>query len=234
MRHYVLLSDHPTMAQTFKDVMFVNLKDPHSKDAMRDKYGHTRHVFWKESCGQFYQIEEYDEEDPPDLLLFFDASDPEPVWEDEIAALQKAFDAQKCEEEVVRQICARSSENKTNELATEYAFEMKVVNEFTYYEIRKPNTDLPYCTRLRTSEGHYDLFTNLYVNTTWGRPADNAFMVQLWEFLKMPGECMLEEMVKKRVERCFEGEEEPRVYRLFMDDFIEMCAVRAKRKYIKS
>lgn len=115
-----------------------------------------------------------------------------------------------------------------------YDFRMELGDDDTmYYEVWKPFTCLPYCTYVEkwSDVGHYPFFSNLYVNTTWGLAWDNNFMIRLWGHLGMKGECKLEEMVLDRIKSCQDGgEEEPRVYRMEIDETIE---TRKRRVYGK-
>jgi len=100
------------------------------------------------------------------------------------------------------------------------------------YEVSKAHCAVPYCTAIENylEKSHYDLFTNLYVNTSWGLGDDNTFLQALWKNLGMKGECDLDLMVKARIEGCCNGLAEPRVYRMPMSEFKDLRRRLAEKK----
>ena len=97
------------------------------------------------------------------------------------------------------------------------------------YEIKKPNTDLPYTTVTRnfSLKGHTPFFTDLFICESWGvARADIAFLKKLWNFLEMENEFDLDSLMKAATEKCYptnDGgpEPEPEVYRKEMESVIE-------------
>lgn len=98
------------------------------------------------------------------------------------------------------------------------------------YEITKPFTDLPYTTiTYKFSEkGHEPFFTALFICSSWGvANSDIQFLLKMWDYLEMEGECNLQEMYKNRVEKCYPSstnapEPEPIVYRRPMETVMEL------------
>lgn len=107
-----------------------------------------------------------------------------------------------------------------------YGFRQIFKDDVAFYEITKPNTDRPYTTYV---EGYQhkvkDLFSNFFISTSWGvSPADVAFLKELWKWKMMDTreEFDCENLLKERIDRCRNGEPEPKVYRKTIEDVMEM------------
>jgi hypothetical protein len=231
----ILLNDNVQAQRAFnRHGLLVNTVEAKFHENMRRKYANTNHRFFDFRKDTYYTFEEYNVELVPDLLVFF--NDGETVdWakvKDWLVACYVKDGAEVMEVEPI-------VEEKAEVVDSGYDFWMEnKADGFTYYEITKPFTEKPYCTRLVTTKGHYDLFANLYANTSWGRLCgdDNGFLKYLWTKLGMTGECDLHRMLEERVRRVIEdGEEEPRVYRLSITEMYDMCSAKneTKRKSIK-
>ena len=96
------------------------------------------------------------------------------------------------------------------------------------YEIRKPNTDLPYTTVIRnySERGHRDFFPSLYVCNSWGVSRDDLpFLSYIWTQLEMEGEFDMDLMLKEATEKCYPSsgaipDAEPEVYRRNIQDVL--------------
>lgn len=94
-------------------------------------------------------------------------------------------------------------------------------DDIMLYEVRKPNTDLPYTsvTYNYSLKGHKPFFTDLFIAPSWGVSRwDIAFLKHTWQQFQMEGVFDLEAMMKEATEKCLPGENkipeaEPVVYR---------------------
>lgn len=107
-----------------------------------------------------------------------------------------------------------------------YGFRQIFKDNVAFYEITKPNTDRPYTTYVEDYQSKVkDLFSNFFICTSWGvAPADINFLNELWKWKMMDTaekfDC--EKLLKDRIDRCRNGEPEPRVYRKTLEDVMEM------------
>lgn len=96
------------------------------------------------------------------------------------------------------------------------------------YEIRKPNTDLPYTSVIRkyTERGHRAFFPTLYICQSWGVSRyDLPFLSYIWKQLELPGDFDMDVMLKEATEKCYPSstgipEPEPEVYRRNIEDVL--------------
>ncbi len=90
-----------------------------------------------------------------------------------------------------------------------------------FYEVRKPNTDLPYTTATKNykSQGHTPFFTALFICNSWGVSRNDVpFLEELWMHLEMDGVFDIDGLLKDATEACLPNESgiinsEPSVYR---------------------
>jgi hypothetical protein len=107
-----------------------------------------------------------------------------------------------------------------------YGFRQIFKDNIAFYEITKPHTDRPYTTYVEDYQNKVkDLFSNFFISTSWGvAPADINFLKELWKWKMMDTseEFDCEKLLKERIDRCRNGEPEPRVYRKTLEDVMEM------------
>jgi|DEB19_MinimDraft_2_1074335.scaffolds.fasta_scaffold04412_1 hypothetical protein len=107
-----------------------------------------------------------------------------------------------------------------------YGFRQFFKDNVGFFEITKPNTDRPFTTYVeKYSENGKDLFSNFFISTAWGVARDDlAFLKELWKWKMMDTgeELDCEKLLKERIERCQNGEPEPRVYRKSLEDVMEI------------
>jgi hypothetical protein len=111
-----------------------------------------------------------------------------------------------------------------------YSFRIHYVDvkDTMLYEVRKPNTDLPYTSVIRdySSRGHRAFFPTLYVCNSWGVSRfDLLFLEHCWKELGVDGEFDMDQMLKEATEKCYPdypggGEPEPVVYRRSIEDVL--------------
>ncbi len=112
----------------------------------------------------------------------------------------------------------------------EYMFEYFVDKEkdWCFCQIEKPFTDRPYTCVIEnfTKEGFLPMFTAYYICTSWGvNPQDHIFLAHLWKYLDMGkthGDLDLEKRLRQNIEECQNGKPEPRVYRDYIKNVIEL------------
>lgn len=104
--------------------------------------------------------------------------------------------------------------------------------DIMFYEVTKPHTDRPYVVVIREFQkyGKLDFFSSLFVCTSWGVSLqDNAFLLRVWDWLGMDGECQLEELLRKRITACENGErDEPEVYRKDIESVVNSVMEEGK------
>lgn len=126
----------------------------------------------------------------------------------------------------------------TPTVTNDYQFRMDVDAEgdTAYYEIIKPNTDLPYTsvTHQFSKKEHYPFFSSLFISDSWGvSSADITFLSKIWTHLNMLGDFDADHLYRERVEACHRGEEpEPKVYRRSLEETRETVrrSLYTKRK----
>lgn len=131
------------------------------------------------------------------------------------------------------------------EVDENYGFKEMYIEErdIMFYEVTKPHTDRPYVVVIRKYSvyGKMDFFSSLFICTSWGvSRQDNAFLLEIWKWLGMAGDCNLEELLQKRILACESGaRDEPEVYRKDMQSVIETvmdekkeCGHKRSRHYI--
>ena len=110
----------------------------------------------------------------------------------------------------------------------EYELEVKLVNDFMFYQVAKPHTDRPYTTVVRNfkEKGHTRFFTNLFVCPSWGVcEKDILFLKKAWEWFRMDGEFDLDVLMKDATEACRPDmgcEPEPEVWRTKLESVLEI------------
>lgn len=132
-------------------------------------------------------------------------------------------DSEKAEEFMKKPLKLKTTEVDAQLLArhlpTWYDLKMLETKKGMLYEVTKPHTDTPYVTLNSNFEknGHLDFFTNLFICTSWGVCSDDiAFLKECWMRLGMHGTFNMDDLLKKRVHRCSQGESEPRVWRSYI------------------
>jgi hypothetical protein len=120
-------------------------------------------------------------------------------------------------------------ENKEN-VDPGYSFRTHYVEQrdTMLYEVRKPNTDMPYTSVIRnySSRGHKAFFPTLYICNSWGVSRfDVLFLEHCWNQLGVEGEFDMDQMLKEATEKCYPdypggGEPEPVVYRRTIEDVL--------------
>jgi hypothetical protein len=107
-----------------------------------------------------------------------------------------------------------------------YGFRQFFKDNVAFFEITKPHTDRPFTTYVENySQNGKDLFSNFFISTAWGvAKEDVAFLKELWKWKMMDTgeEFDCEKLLKDRIERCQNGEPEPRVYRKSLEDVMEI------------
>lgn len=121
-----------------------------------------------------------------------------------------------------------------------YAFEYKVYEEIDMIlcQVTRPRT-VPYLVSIRNyeKEGMKQLFTDLFIDQTWGKTeTDVKFLKRLWEEY-MEGPFDINELLLKATERCFPNSDkeifaEPVVYRQTIQEFEE--TEKFKQMFISS
>jgi len=114
----------------------------------------------------------------------------------------------------------------------EYELETKLVNDYMFYQVKKPFVDRPYTTAVREFEknGHKRFFTNLFVCNSWGVASqDIQFLYKAWVWLGMDGDFDLDVMMKEATEACkYPGlEPEPEVWRTDLQSVLEIFNKRS-------
>ena len=114
----------------------------------------------------------------------------------------------------------------------EYELETRLVNDFMFYQVKKPFVDRPYTTVVRGFEknGHKRFFTNLFVCNSWGVASkDIQFLYKAWEWFGMEGEFDLDAMMKEATDACkYPGlEPEPEVWRSDLQSVLEIFNKRS-------
>ena len=112
----------------------------------------------------------------------------------------------------------------------EYMFEHYIDKEkdLCFCQIEKPFTDRPYTCVIEnfSKEDFLPMFTAFYICQSWGVCSqDHVFLVHLWKYLEMKeryGDLDLEKRLMKNIEECKNGKPEPRVYRDYIKDVIEL------------
>lgn len=120
-------------------------------------------------------------------------------------------------------------ENKEN-VDPGYSFRIHYcdMRDTMLYEVRKPNTDLPYTSVIRnyTSRGHRAFFPTLFVCNSWGVSRfDVLFLEHCWKELGVEGEFDMDKMLEEATLKCYPDypggpEPEPVVYRRGIEDVL--------------
>lgn len=100
------------------------------------------------------------------------------------------------------------------------------------YEIKKPNTELPYTTVTRnySMKGHLPFFTDLFICESWGvARADFSFLKKVWVHLEMDGDFDIDSLLKAATEKCYPREDqipepEPEVYRRDIETVVQQVS----------
>lgn len=107
-----------------------------------------------------------------------------------------------------------------------YGFRQFFKEDVAFFEITKPHTDRPFSTYVeKYAENGKDLFSNFFISTAWGvAREDVSFLKELWKWkmLDTGEEFDCEKLLQERIERCRNGEPEPRVYRKSLEDVMEI------------
>lgn len=112
----------------------------------------------------------------------------------------------------------------------EYMFEHYIDKEkdLCFCQIEKPFTDKPYTCVIEnfSTEDFVPMFTAFYICQSWGVTSkDHVFLAHLWKYLEMGekyGKLDLEKRLIKNIEECKAGKDEPRVYREYIKNVIEL------------
>lgn len=122
------------------------------------------------------------------------------------------------------------NEEKDKETNQYYAFQTHYVEDrdTMLYEVKKPNTDLPYTSVIRnfSKRGHQAFFPTLYICQSWGVSRhDLPFLSFIWKQLELEGEFDMDKMLKEATEKCYPSkngvpEPEPEVYRRSIPDVL--------------
>ena len=112
----------------------------------------------------------------------------------------------------------------------EYMFEHFIDKEkdLCFCQIEKPFTDRPYTCVIEnfSKEDFVPMFTAFYICQSWGvAPQDHVFLAHIWKHLDMNvkyGKLDLEKRLLKNIEDCQNGKPEPRVYRDYIQDVIDL------------
>lgn len=145
----------------------------------------------------------------------------------------------KAEEIMKRPLTAKDSlpEETPIQSIDHYTFKTHFVEDkdTMLYEIRKPNTDLPYTSVIRnySTRGHRAFFPTLYICTSWGVSRhDLPFLSYLWKQLDLDGDFDMDQMLKEATEKCYPSSEgvpepEPQVYRRDIADVLNTLQTQA-------
>lgn len=120
-------------------------------------------------------------------------------------------------------------ENKEN-IEPSYSFRIHhvEVKDTMLYEIRKPNTDLPYTSVIRnySCRGHRAFFPTLYICNSWGVSRhDLPFLQHCWKELGIEEVFDMDKMLEEATAKCYPdypggAEPEPVVYRRSIEDVL--------------
>jgi hypothetical protein len=116
----------------------------------------------------------------------------------------------------------------------EYMFEhyIDAETDTCYCQIEKPFTDKPYtCVIEEFSKNDFlPMFTAFFICQSWGvSPKDHIFLAHLWRHLDMQknhGKLDLEKRLRQNIQQCQDGMPEPRVYRDYIQDVIELFKIK--------
>lgn len=128
--------------------------------------------------------------------------------------------------EVVKEKTKRKDEDLQEEdtKCGMYTIDYEDIGDCRLYQLTKPNTDRPYTVLIRDFKkfGSKRLFSSMRLFDSWGvSKGDTAFLEQVWKtYLGFSGQPNFDEMLEEHIKACDEGEPEPKVWRVHMEEVI--------------